>query len=159
MIFDAAKKLLFSERPYNKNFFPAFWGPAKSEEAKITTWDPAGYSVWTSRYKYEDEFEKFFLAGNRVGGFLQRLDQLRKYAMGVLLLTGESEDKKPWRFIGVWVFRGQGIPAEMTECDDSEHHNFTKLDMSSDANKKLLQDYFTADVLDGLQVLDRRYFK
>jgi len=159
MIFDATKKLFYSERPYNKAFFPAFWGPAKNEEAKMTTFDPSGYSVWTCRYKYEDEFTQYFLAQNLLGGFVQRLDKLRKYGMGCLMLTGESDEKKPWRLIGVWMFRGQGIPAEMNECDDSEHYNFVKLDMSTDANKKLFQDYLTGDVVDGLQVLDRRNFK
>lgn len=159
MIFDAVKKLFFSERPYNKAFFPAFWGPAKNDEAKITTWDPAGYSVWTCRYKYEDEFTMWFLAQNLLGGFLQRLDKLRKYAMGALMLTGETDEKKPWRLIGIWIFRGQAIPAEMGECDDSEHYNFTKLDMGNVANQKLLVDYLTAEKIDGLNVLDRRYYK
>jgi len=159
MIFDAVKKLFFLEKPYNKAFFPAFWGPAKSEETKITTYDPAGYSVYSCRYKYEDEFSQYFLAQNLLGGFVQRLDKLRKYGMGVLMLIGATEEKKPWNLVGLWIFRGQDVPFEMKDCDDSEHYNFVKLDMGVDANKKKFEQYLTSDVVDGLPVLDRRFFK
>jgi len=94
-----------------------------------------------------------------MGGFLQRVERLRKYGFGSLNLLGESDEHAPWKLGGIWIFRGQDIPAEMTECDDSEHFNFTKLDVTKPANQKVMIDLFTADVIDGLNVLERRYFK
>ena len=52
-----------------------------------------------------------------MNGFLQRVDNLRKYALGALMLVGESEERPPWNLCGVWLFRGQDIPAEV--CSSS----------------------------------------
>jgi elongation factor 1-gamma len=155
MILDAVKKLFFSEKPYNKKFFDTLF--KGSDEA--TKWDNAGYSVYTCEYKYNDEHKVYFLTCNLMGGFIQRVERLRKYGFGALNLVGETDEKAPWKLGGVWIFRGQDIPAEMTECDDSEHFNFTKVDVTKPAGQKVLSDALAADVIDGLNVLERRYFK
>lgn len=155
MILDAVKKLFFSEKPYNKKFFETLF--KGSDEA--TKWDNTGYSVYTCDYKYNDEHKVYFLTCNLMGGFLQRVERLRKYGFGALNLVGETDEKAPWKLGGIWIFRGQDIPAEMTECDDSEHFNFAKLDITKPAGQKVFQDAFVADVIDGLNVLERRYFK
>jgi elongation factor 1-gamma len=123
MILDAVKKLFFTEKPYNPKFFETLF--KGSEEA--TKWDNNGYSVYTCDYKYNDEHKVYFLTCNLMGGFLQRVERLRKYGFGSLNLLGESDEHAPWKLGGIWIFRGQDIPAEMTECDDSEHFNFTKV--------------------------------
>jgi len=155
MILDAVKKLMFTEKPYNPKFFAQFFdGPDE-----VTRFDPTGYSVYTCDYKYDDEHKVFFLSCNLMGGFLQRADRVRKYGFGVLNMLGATEDSPPWKFCGVWIFRGQEIPAEMREVDDSEHFTWTKIDVTHGAGRKILEDAFVADKVNGLEPLDRRYFK
>jgi elongation factor 1-gamma len=157
MILDAVKKNFFQKKPYYPNFFPELW---RNEANPIVQWDAAGYSIYTCSYKYNKDLgPMFFLAGNLIGGFLQRVDELRKYGMGALMLVGETEDRPPWQVWGIWIFRGQDIPAEMKDCDDSEHYDWTKLDTNDAPTRKLIEEYFTADVVKGQTVLDRRYFK
>jgi len=67
MILDMVKKLMFTEKPHNPKFFDLLF--EGSDE--ITLFDPAGYSVYTCHYKYNDEHTKFFLSCNLMGGFLQ----------------------------------------------------------------------------------------
>jgi elongation factor 1-gamma len=56
-------------------------------------YDPAGWSVWYCDYLYNDEQTALFKTCNLVGGFLQRLDRLRKYGFGSVLIF-ENEEKK-----------------------------------------------------------------
>jgi len=81
------------------------------------------------------------LTCNRVGGFVQRLDPLRKYGFGSLLIFGDEEAKK-FDITGVWLFRGTTVPAEMAENDDAAHHNFTKLDTNDPATRALIEDFW-----------------
>lgn len=63
----------------------------------------------------------------QVGGFLQRIDYVRKYAFGVMCILKNSEGQFPIR--GFWIFRGQDIPQMMKdECYDLELYDWKKLD-------------------------------
>jgi len=155
MILDAVKKLFFAQKPYNPNFFTTLF--TGSDET--TKWDNAGYSVYTCEYKYNDEHTQYFLACNLIGGFLQRVERLRKYGMGAVTLVGASDERPPWVLGGIWIFRGQDIPAEMKECDDSEHFNFTKVDVTTPAGQATFKAYLVDDKIGGVDVLERRYFK
>ena len=63
----------------------------------------------------------------QVGGFLQRIDYVRKYAFGVMCILKNSEGQFPIR--GFWIFRGQDIPQMMKdECYDLELYEWQKLD-------------------------------
>ena len=65
-------------------------------------------------------------AGVQVGGFLQRIDYVRKYAFGVMCILKNSEGQFPIK--GFWIFRGQDIPQMMKdECYDLELYNWEKL--------------------------------
>jgi elongation factor 1-gamma len=149
MSLDATKKLMFSERPYNPKFFAEFW----------KNFDNAGYSIWTIKYKYDDENKIFFMTGNLIGGFVQRAEDVRKYAMGVVNIVGKDEDTPPFKINGAWLFRGVGIPNEMKECPDSEHYEWSRVDVTKADQRKLVEDLFTADTIQGNANLDRRYFK
>jgi len=150
MSLDAVKKQFFSEKPFNPNFFPGFW----------TTFDPVGYSIWTITYKYDDENKVLFMTGNAVGGFVQRAEDVRKYAFGVLDIIGKDEDTPPYKIVGSWIFRGQEIPKEMQDCDDCSYYNWTKADTSKPDARKRITALFTADALGPNEnVIDRRYFK
>jgi len=99
------------------------------------------------------------MTGNLIGGFLQRAEDCRKYAMGVLNIIGKDEDTAPFKITGAWLFRGVGIPKEMKECPDSESYVWTIVNPSDAAQRKLVEDLFTAEAFGSDQCLDRRYFK
>jgi len=82
------------------------------------------------------------MTANLVGGFFQRLDKLRKYGFGSMLIFGEDGNLE---ISGVWLFRGQDVPGEMKECDDYEHYEWRKLSADDAADKALIEDYFAWD--------------
>jgi elongation factor 1-gamma len=98
-----------------------------------------GYSIWFCHYKYNEENEKLFMTLNLLGGFVQRLDKLRKYGFGSLLIFGEEPKLE---ISGCWLFRGADIPAEMKECDDFPNYDWVKADTNDAATVKLIEDYF-----------------
>jgi len=150
MELDSVKKLYFNQIPYNPNFFAEFWN----------IYDPAGYSVFTCMYKYNDENTVFWQTQNLVGGYIQRLDEGRKVSFGCMMLTGADEETKPWILQGTFIFRGPGVPEEVMEGNpQSEYYTWTKLDVSTDAGKAQFQELMMGTTVEGRNVLERRYFK
>jgi len=95
---------------------------------------------------------------NLVGGFLQRLDKLRKYGFGSMLIF-ENPDKY-FEISGVWLFRGQDIPAEMTTCDDSVLYKWHKADWNSEADRKKITELFNWEGdFDGRKFAQGKVFK
>jgi len=137
--------------------------PNKDEAVKFffDNFDPKGYSIYFVHYiKAEGEGKVFFLTNNLKNGFLQRLDHFRKYAFGVHGVYGEEPNLE---IQGVWVWRGEGIPAEIKELDSYEYHNWTKLDPSKEEDRKKVSEYWTHlnedEIADGVRVRDAKYFK
>jgi len=104
--------------------------------------DAEGYSIWFSDFKYNEECQKLFMTANLLGGFLQRLDKLRKYGFGSLAIFGEEPKLE---VAGVWLFRGLEVPEEMKEVDDYPNYNWKKLDHKDENDRKLVEDYFAWD--------------
>jgi len=104
--------------------------------------DKEGYSFWFCDYKYNYELQKIFMSANLIGGFLQRLDKLRKYAFGSMIIFGNDGDIE---ISGCWMFRGQEVPAEMSECDDAEHYEWKKANIEDPQIKELINDFFAWD--------------
>lgn len=121
-------------------------------------YDPEGYSLWFCDYKFNDENQVTFVTMNKVSGFLQRMDHVRKHAFAKIGILGADV---PYQIKGVWLFRGLGIPAEVTEeCYDAELYEWTKVDVSDEAQKQLVNDYFEEpDEISGLKVLEVKCFK
>jgi len=151
MVLDDVKRLYFKERPYYKGFWDEFWGGG--------LWDSTGYCAYYSEHKFPEENTLSFMTGNAVGGFLQRLEKARKYMWGVLNISCANEDTPPYYITGAWIFRGPDIPFEMKDCSDSELYNWTRLDFSKEADRKVLMDEFQADHLKHGEVTDRRFIK
>jgi len=118
-------KRVYSNDPASKSI-PWFW----------EHFDPEGYSIYFSDYKYNDECKKMFMTCNLIGGWIQRLDPLRKWGFGSVLIFGEEPSLE---ISGVWIFRGQDVPAEMLDCVDTEHHTFRKADLEKE--KDLISAY------------------
>ncbi|CAK8564524.1 unnamed protein product [Lathyrus sativus] len=121
-------------------------------------YDPEGYSLWFCDYKYQDENTVSFVTLNKVGGFLQRMDLARKYAFGKMLIIGSEP---PFKVKGLWLFRGQEIPKfVMEECYDMELYEWTKVDISDEAQKErvsqMIEDF---EPFEGESLLDAKCFK
>jgi len=152
MNLDATKKLLFSQRPFKADFFEELW----------PNFDNNGYSFWTADYNYNADNKEFWKLGNSLGGFIQRSDACRKYAMGTIQAAGPEDEESagPWNITGAWLFRGTDMLPEMKEENpDSEYYTWTKIDVTTDAGKAKVKEYFIGDTVNGLKVLDRRFFK
>ncbi|XP_071733650.1 elongation factor 1-gamma-like [Rutidosis leptorrhynchoides] len=120
--------------------------------------DPEGYSLWFCNYKYNDENMVSFVTMNKVGGFLQRMDLARKYAFGKMLIIGSQP---PFKVQGLWIFRGPEIPKfVMDECYDMELYEWTKVDLSDEAQKErvnqMIEDH---EPFEGEALLDAKCFK
>eukprot|EP01099_Mayorella_cantabrigiensis_P007537 TRINITY_DN669_c0_g3_i1.p1 TRINITY_DN669_c0_g3~~TRINITY_DN669_c0_g3_i1.p1 ORF type:complete len:411 (+),score=117.53 TRINITY_DN669_c0_g3_i1:72-1304(+) len=109
--------------------------------------DAEGYCWFFCDYKYNNELQKVFMTSNLVGGWFQRLDKLRKYGFGSVLIFGEEPNLS---ISGVWLFRGKEIPEEMKVCDDSELYNWTKLDHTNADDKKKIEDFLAWDGFTGV---------
>jgi len=104
--------------------------------------DATGYSLWIADYLYNDENEVLFKTCNLVGGMLQRLDTIRKYAFGNVVIFGAD---KPFEISGVWLFRGQEVPEGFKEADDYVLYKWRKMDPTSEQEKELINDYWAWD--------------
>jgi elongation factor 1-gamma len=125
-------KRVYSNEDTRSKAIPWFW----------ENYDPEGYSVYFGDYKYNDECKKTFMTANLLGGFVQRLDKLRKYGFGSLIIFGDE----PELSVSVcFLFRGKEIPAEMIECDDAEHYNWRKADTNDPATRELINDFWAWD--------------
>eukprot|EP00475_Leptophrys_vorax_P037004 TRINITY_DN63281_c0_g3_i1.p1 TRINITY_DN63281_c0_g3~~TRINITY_DN63281_c0_g3_i1.p1 ORF type:complete len:455 (+),score=147.70 TRINITY_DN63281_c0_g3_i1:61-1425(+) len=146
MILDNTKRL-FS----NEDFSTA-------EEKFWADFDPEGYSIWQCAYNYNSENKVYFMTCNLIGGYLQRLDSLRKYGYGVLNVTGTGTDKNPpFDIMGAFIVRGKEIPFELKDCPDSEYYTWTKIDHVS--GKARFAEIWNGEKIDGKNVLERRFFK
>jgi elongation factor 1-gamma len=151
MVLDTVKKSFFSELPFNPKFFDNFWSDV---------YDPEGYCCYTAVYNYNEENEIFWQTQNLLGGYVQRLDGARKVAFGRMMLTGSDEETRPWILHGAFVFRGPIVPIEVSDGNpQSEYYTWTKIDTNTEEGRAKFQEYMTGDSVNGLSVLDGRYFK
>jgi len=162
MIMDAWKRL-YSNAPaakFREVACKGFWegGSAKPGGEVFAGFDPEGYSIWFSDYKYNEENTVNYMVMNKVGGFLQRMDPHRKYCFGVMCIL-QKDDLFP--ITGVWVFRGQDIPPVVKEeCGDIELYTWTKCDYKDPKVKERIEDMFCqVDYIDGLAHIDCKVFK
>jgi len=106
-----------------------------------TNYDPTGYSLFWSKYKYNNDLPReAFMVNNHIGGYFQRLEKLHKYAFGTMNVYGTADEG--WDLQGVWLFRGPELPAGMKECDDTEHYEWIPVNLSDVAEKSKLDDFW-----------------
>lgn len=125
-------KRMYSNNDTRSVAMPWFWQHLDTE----------GYSLWFCRYKYNSELTVTFMTSNLIGGYMQRLEKLRKYGFGSMLIFGEDNASE---IEGAWLVRGTEMPAELTECDDSVLYDWKRVDIADEAQKKLLEDFWAWD--------------
>jgi len=132
MNLDEWKRVYSNAKDTRKDALPWFWANLDKE----------GYSVYFCDYKYNHELEKSFMTANLVGGWIQRLDKLRKYGFGSLIIFGQDPKLE---VSGCWLFRGQEPTQDMKETDDYEHYVWTKVDPEDAAQREKVNDFFAWD--------------
>jgi len=126
-------KRVYSNEDTRSKALPWFWEHLDKE----------GYSLWFGDYKYNHELNKVYMTANLVGGFMQRLEKLRKYGFGSVLILGQEPELK---ITACFLVRGQELPAEFKECDDTEHYNWDKVtDLENGEVKEKVNQYFAWD--------------
>ena len=146
-----------------EDFKRAFLNNKDKKDAMEKFWaafDPEGYSIWWLEYQnLESECKVGFMTSNNKGMFLQKLDNLRKYAFAVHGVYGVEGD---YKIRGVWMWRGTDVPDEMKEHDSFPYYTVRKLDINKPEDKQLVDDYWTKlnpeDEVEGRKAYDAEYF-
>ncbi|KAI8622701.1 hypothetical protein BC830DRAFT_1088435 [Chytriomyces sp. MP71] len=119
--------------------------------------DAQGFSIYRLDYKYNSELTLTFMSSNLVGGVYHRLEAARKYAFGSLAVLGEDHKNS---ISGYFVYRGNGIPAEVQDTPDFESWNFTRVDPKDKTQQELFNAYIAWDeVIEGKKFADAKVFK
>lgn len=99
-----------------------------------------GYSVWFGDYRQNSEVDTKAKAHALIDGFIHGLQHFQKYGMAAFAVFGEE----PSLELGVcFIVRGQTLPSDISELDSSLSFNWRKADVSSDADKELVDDFFS----------------
>ena len=125
--------------------------------------DPNHYSVWVCRYKHNEENSQLWMTSNAIGGFCDRTEAIRKFAMGTQAVTG-SDGAGNIFISGCWLFLGDSAE-HMIECNpDAEYYDWEKLDIKNptDATKQIVKEFWAAeletDVIEGRPYYDSKVF-
>lgn len=100
--------------------------------------DADGWSLWLMEYKYNKELTKTFMTANLVGGFIQRLDPIRKYGFASFVMFGVENDMS---IGGVFMIRGNELPDILKDVDDVETYDWKKVDIKSEADRAAVADF------------------
>jgi len=126
-------KRVYSNQDTRSQALPWFW----------THYDPAGFSLWFAEYKYNTELPSVLYSCNLAGGFIQRLDRLRKYGFATLCIFGSEAPNIALG--GVFLVRGTEIPFELTDCPDYESYDFKRVDINDQQQKAYVESYMAWD--------------
>jgi elongation factor 1-gamma len=124
------------------------------------TFDPEGWSIFRGDYMYNDDNSVLFMTSNLIAGFIQRTEEIRKWLFGTMTIRGTA-GKGTMKITAYYLIRGDSIKPLIDCNDDAEFYNWTKMEMpASEADKKLLFDYWTGDSeFEGEPCLDSRVYK
>jgi elongation factor 1-gamma len=146
MVLDAWKRDYSNSRSDYFASMPGFWEKLDRE----------GWSVWFCDYNYNSENVVDFQTSNLVGGFLQRTDQLRKYAFGVMQILNT---KAPFEITGAWLLRGQDIAPMLEVNPDAEYYTWTKMNPDDEAQRKKVGEIWCGESVEGKEAYDSKVFK
>lgn len=96
-------------------------------------YDTSCYSMHRFVYKYNDELTKVFMSSNLIGGFYQRLEEMRKHLFGNMAVFGEDNDSI---IAGMFIVRGSEIPECMKQVPDIDSYEITTVDISNSNDRR-----------------------
>jgi elongation factor 1-gamma len=122
--------------------------------------DKEGWSIWFSDYKYADELESLLKTCNLVGGWYQRLDRMRKYGFANSIILASNKGNYH-EISNCWLVRGTTMPKEMTDCDDYELYEWTKVENTDDeAVRAKIHEYWSWEgSFEGRKFVQGKTFK
>ena len=125
--------------------------------------DTKGYSIMTCVYKYNDENTVDWLTSNKIHSYVQRLDEVRKYAFGTMNVIDRKATKGYYEVCGAWICRGTDGPKhilaahEESETFEWETHDFEKI---SEEKYQYISDLWCGEKMaDGAEIYDTAVFK
>lgn len=147
-VMDAWKKLYSNATDYDV-CMNQFW----------ELFDASGYCLYICRYQDNASLKKIFMTSNLVSGFVQRSGEIRKWAFGVMQITGSEETSI--KVSGAWLLRGDSPQHLIQANDDANWYDWTKIATPvSDADKALIKEFWTSETtLEGEPIVDCKVFK
>ncbi|KAL3082983.1 hypothetical protein niasHS_010785 [Heterodera schachtii] len=129
-VMDSFKRVYSNEDTATKAI-PYFW----------ENFDSTNYSIWFSEYKYPEELKLVYMSCNLIGGMFQRLEKMKKHAFASVCLFGTDNNST---ISGIWIWRGQQLAFELCQDwqVDYESYEWKKLEPGSEADKKMVNEYF-----------------
>ncbi|KAH8652345.1 hypothetical protein BX600DRAFT_472381 [Xylariales sp. PMI_506] len=100
------------------------------------------YTLWSVKYKYNDELTKLFMSSNLIGGFHTRLEASRKYIFGCNSVYGQDNDSV---IEGAFLIRGDNYVHAFDVAPDWESYEFAKLDPTNAEDKAYVESMFKWD--------------
>lgn len=101
----------------------------------------ADYSLWLCNFKYQEENQEDFKVSNRIGGFIQRCEEVRKWTFGTMvILDAAGFEGKYWPVHGAWLTRGQDIKYLVDSNPDATIYDWVKVDPSDAAQMQKVAD-------------------
>ncbi|KAI0144800.1 hypothetical protein BJ166DRAFT_539079 [Pestalotiopsis sp. NC0098] len=107
------------------------------------------YSLWSVKYKYNDELTRVFMSSNLIGGFFTRLEASRKHIFGCASVYGQDNDSV---INGAFVIRGDNHEHAFDVAPDWESYEFVKLDRENPEDRAYVESMWKWDqpvVVDG----------
>ncbi|KAL9932542.1 hypothetical protein V8E36_008659 [Tilletia maclaganii] len=140
-------KRVYSNKDTRTEALPWFW----------QNFDAEGWSLWKFDFKYNEELTQIFMSANQIGGFFNRLEGSRKYVFGTAGVFGEANNSV---ISGVALCRGKDWKPVLGVAPDIDSYNVSALDPTSDADKKLWDDFLAWEVsVDGKAWADGKVLK
>jgi len=133
----------------------------KSMEYFWDKFDMAGYSIWRCDYKYQEENKTDWLCSNKIGGYIQRLDEVRKYAFGVMAVLETFEAKGCYDVVGCWIIRGDSIKYLLDCHEEGETFSWTRIENPTEEQKGFMADLWCGMKIkhSGIEINDSCVFK
>jgi elongation factor 1-gamma len=119
--------------------------------------DNEGYSMYRFTYKDNADLTKVFMSSNLIGGFFQRLENLRKYGFGSVCVFGEDNNNV---ICGMFIIRGQEIPELLKDVPDYDSYDIEKVNSDDSSIRTEWDSYLAWDgSAHGKPFADGKIFK
>jgi len=162
---DAMEKSPFVMDVWKKKYSNSKKDYTKAIDYFWANFDRKGYSVWKAAFKHQKENQVDWLTSNKIGGYTQRLDSVRKWVFGVMCVIDRQATDQCFHAEGYFITRGQDIKFIMDSSEESETYNWTKV-LGNDVEMTDLQKSEWSDMLctmklskEGVDISDSLIFK
>jgi hypothetical protein len=113
-------------------------------------------SIWVATFKHNEDLKglELYVVGNKLGGMQQRMQDFSKTTFGVMCIVGTEAAPE---IACLWVYENKQVPTEIQNEIDYPMFDWVRMDWGKD--KELVNQYLTAENIQGKVVLDSRTFR